>query len=344
MHLELIAALTRSSTSNTITDVLGVLAVCSFVGIAVYIGYMMLRDSLRKSTPDFGKRVEPIEAPQKKEPTVAETNVRRETEKLLAERHYADFYDGVIDLSTNAIELLSQLSDVTFEQLAGAYASNSYGHEGENSAVRSQKFANVCERQWIGMRNDIGYMTHLDILDHLKYILENHRMLKPDNSVEEAASIEMSPDVLRSQELVALLRVITKDKIKSLQDSVLAVVGEFCSEYEREIKKPLDDILGKMGAEMRARHHSHRVADTSFYDRFRQLKQRLEIATNLTGRICQNTQRINQDSLALSQMIHVGALLRILASMSDWFGDFDSERTAAKPAAQKDAPVEARAS
>ncbi|MDQ8201988.1 hypothetical protein [Pelagicoccus sp. SDUM812003] len=323
MDRHVIAALMGNTVNNAITDVLGVVAVCAFIGVAIYIGVLMLRETAtRKPITVTGKSIGGIDAqahPAK--PKATEQQI--DSSKLIAERHFADFYDGLVEMSQEVLEELSVLADGTFDQLASAYSANSYGLEGENSAVRSSKFAAVCERQWSYFRSDIAFMTHMDVQEHLKHILENHRMFSNQNASGDMASMEVSPEILRTQELVALLRVVTKEKVRPFQETTLSVAQEFSSHYEKELKKPVQDMLSKVNSEMRNRHQGVRLSDTPYYDRVRQLKNHLEMITCITERIGQNTQRINQESLALSQIIYIGALLRILANITDWFACYD---------------------
>lgn len=319
MNLQILASLPGNSPGEAITDVLGGVAVCAFFGIACYIALQVLKDSSRRSVPSAASVADyhrEAEVKEKKEAPKVEVN---ELEQL--EKRWDAFYAEVVEKGRKKLADFAQVADDTFEQVADGYASNSFGHEGETHAVRCKKFLTVCERQWGALRSDIGYVSHTDIMEHLRHILVNHRMLAGlKNAPNEVA--DLSPELLRSQELVILMRVVPKDKIRSLQEQLLKSIEGLRGYFQSECKVWINEQLVKLQAEMRPRKsRSVQIIDTEYYKKFKQLKVRLEVVARLTDGITDNTQQVSEPGLALSQVIHVGTLLRILASLPEWFAE-----------------------
>ncbi len=321
MNLLQLASLPGGHPSDAITDVLGIVAVCAFFGIACYIAMQVLKDSVSKSLPattsmnDFydGEREKKEKAPPKKE-----VNEREELEK-----HCEEFFLEVVDGGRALLEEFAQVAEDTFNQVADGYASNSFGHEGEGHAVRCKKFLSVCERQWGTLRSDIGYVSYMDIQEHLRHILTNHRMLDGQKHSSNEV-VDLSPELLRSQELVALMRVVPKDKVRSLQDQLLKAVDSFRNRYQEQCKAWINEQVVKLQAEMRPRKsRSVQITDTDYYKKFKQLRVRLEVVARLSDGITENTQQVNEKGLALSQVIHVGTVLRILACVPEWFQELE---------------------
>ncbi len=321
MNSLLLASLPGNHPSDAITDVLGIVAVCAFFGIACYIAIQVLRDGTAKSLPastamsDFYREAEEAKV---KEAPKEEVN---ELEQL--EKHCEAFFQEVVSTGQTKLEEFAQMADDTFNKVADGYASNSFGHEGEGYAVRCKKFLSVCERQWGALRSDIGYVSHMDILEHLRHILTNHRMLDGQKN-KTSEGVDLSPELLRSQELVALMRVVPKDKVRSLQDQLLKAVDSFRKSFQEECKVWINEQVVKIQAEMRPRKsRSVQITDTEYYKKFKQLKVRLEVVARLSDGITENTQQVNENGLALSQVIHVGTVLRILACLPEWFQELE---------------------
>lgn len=321
MNILHLASLPGSHPGDAITDVLGVVAVCSFFGIACYIAFQVLKDSNKRATPaaadlsDFYAQEETVEK------KVEEKKEVNELEEL--EAHCEKFYMDIVDNGRSKLDDFCQMAEETFNQVADGYASNSFGLEGENYSVRCKKFLTVCDRQWGSIRTDIGYMSHLDVLEHLRHILMNHRML--DNHKHAASeTLDLTPERMRSQELVALMRVVPKDKVKVVQDQLLKAVESFRGYFQNECKVWLNEQVVKVSGEMRPKKSkSVQITDTEYYKKFKQLKVRLEIVARLSDGITENTQQVSEAGLALSQVIHVGTVLRILASLPNWFTELE---------------------
>lgn len=315
-----LASLSESSPGDTITDVLGIVAVCSFFAITCYIFYQILRNASRNAVAapvDLGvfREVERVaKEPEPKEEV-------DELEQL--EKHLQSFYADMVQEAGIRLEDFARCAEDTFNQVADGYASNSFGLEGETHSVRCQKFLVVCERQWSPIRGDIGYMSNLDVLEHLRPILANHRML--DSQYNAASDTkEMSPALMRSQELVALMRVVPKDKVRFVQEQLLKAVESFADRFHSECKVWLNEQIVKIAAEMRPRKsRSVQITDTDQYKKFKQLKLHLEMVARLADGISENTQQVSESGLALSQVIHVGTVLRILACLRDWFTELE---------------------
>lgn len=239
------------------------------------------------------------------------------------EKHCEMFFLEIVDGGRSLLEEFAQVAEDTFNQVADGYASNSFGHEGEGHSVRSKKFLSVCERQWGALRSDIGYVSYMDILEHLRHILTNHRMLDSQkHSTNEV--VDLSPELLRSQELVALMRVVPKDKVRTLQEQLLKAVGVFGESYQDACKVWINEQVVKIQAEMRPRKSRNvQITDTEYYKKFKQLKVRLEVVARLADGITENTQQVSENGLALSQVIHVGTVLRILACLPEWFQELE---------------------
>ncbi|MDQ8179300.1 hypothetical protein [Pelagicoccus sp. SDUM812005] len=322
MNLLLLASLPGGHPSDAITDVLGIVAVCAFFGIACYIAMQVFKDGSAKSVPASSSLndyySEEAEQKKKKEEPKKEVNELEELEK-----HCEKFYHEVIDGAQSRLEEFSQVASDTFNQVADGYASNSFGHEGETHAVRSKKFLTVCERQWGALRSDIGYVSYMDIQEHLRHILTNHRMLVGQKHAN-AETVDLSPELLRSQELVALMRVVPKDKVRALQEQLLKAVDGFRNFYQEECKVWINEQIVKLQSEMRPRKNRRvQITDTEYYKKFKQLRVRLEVAARLSDAITENIQQVSENSLALSQLIHVGTVLRILACLPEWFQELD---------------------
>lgn len=321
MNMLLLAKLPGSHPSDAITEVLGIVAVFAFFGIACYIAMQVLRDSSAKKLPasttmsDFyGEEEEKKAEPEPKK----EVNEREELEK-----HCEKFFLEVIDVGQTKLEEFAQVAEDTFNQVADGYASNSFGHEGEGHSVRSKKFLSVCERQWGALKSDIGYVSYMDIQDHLRHILSNHRMLDGHKHASTEV-VDLNPELLRSQELVALMRVVPKDKVRSLQDQLLKAVDSFRNNFQEECKVWINEQVVKLQAEMRPRKSRKvQITDTEYYKKFKQLKVRLEVVARLSDGITENTQQVSENGLALSQVIHVGTVLRILACIPEWFQELE---------------------
>ncbi|MBC2607674.1 hypothetical protein [Pelagicoccus albus] len=316
-----LAELPNSHPGDAITDVLGVVAVCSFLGIACYIGLQVLKDSHRKvsaganSLEDFGADAEAEREAAKPKVVV------NEREEL--ERHCREIEIDILETGRTKLSDFALIAENTFDKVADGYASNSFGHEGETHAVRSKKFLSVCERQWGALRSDIGYVSYMDIQDHLRHILINHRMLNGSNHAT-SETLDMSPDVLRSQELVALVRVVPKEKVKLVQEQLLKAIAAFRNAYEEECKAWLNEQIVKVGGEMRPKKSRKvQVPDTEYYNKFKQLKIRLEVVARLADSVTEKTERVSEAGLALSQVIHVGTILRILATLPEWFTELE---------------------
>ncbi|MBK1878633.1 hypothetical protein [Pelagicoccus mobilis] len=321
MNFLSLAALPGTHPGDAITDVLGIVAVCAFFAIACYIGLQVLTGSSQKSLPassslgDYCR--ESAEKEVEKEPKV-EVDEKQELEK-----HCESFLIEIVETGRTKLDDFARLSDDTFNQISDGYASNSFGHEGETHAVRSKKFLSVCERQWGPIRNDIGYVSYMDINEVLRHILVNHRMLDGHGHGNNEV-MDMSPEVLRSQELVALMRVVPKDKVRLLQEQLLAAVENFGARFDEECKVWLNEQIVKINAEMRPRKsRSVQISDTEYYKRFKQMRVRLELVARLADGVVENTQRVSESGLALSQVIHVGTVLRILASLPEWFSELE---------------------
>ncbi|MBD5780484.1 hypothetical protein IEN85_13370 [Pelagicoccus sp. NFK12] len=316
-----LASISGGHPSDAITDVLGIAAVCAFFGIACYIAMQVLKDSSTKSVPassSLNDYYANEEKSKKQEAPKKEVNEREELEK-----HCEKFIIEVVEGARDRLEEFSQVADDTFNQVADAYASNSFGHEGEGHAIRCKKFLSVCERQWGALRSDIGYVSYMDIQEHLRHILTNHRMLVGQKHAN-SESVDLSPEVLRSQELVALMRVVPKDKVRTLQEQLLKAVNGFRVSYQDECKVWINEQVVKLQAEMRPRKsRSVQIMDTDYYKRFKQLRVRLEVVARLSDAITENTQQVSENSLALSQVIHIGTVLRILACIPEWFQELD---------------------
>ncbi|MDQ8185625.1 hypothetical protein [Pelagicoccus sp. SDUM812002] len=321
MNLMLLAKLPGGHPSDAITDVLGIVAVCAFFGIACYIAMQVLKDSTGKSLPVSTSMNDFYEEEEKKK-SKAEPKIEvNELEEL--EKHCEKFFLEVVEEGQSKLEEFAQVAEDTFNQVADGYASNSFGHEGEGHAVRSKKFLSVCERQWGALRSDIGYVSYMDIQDHLRHILTNHRMLDGQkHSNNEVA--DLSPELLRSQELVALMRVVPKDKVRTLQEQLLKAVGSFRDSFQEECKVWINEQVVKLQAEMRPRKSRKvQITDTEYYKKFKQLRVRLEVVARLSDGITENTQQVSENGLALSQVIHVGTVLRILACIPEWFQELE---------------------
>jgi len=316
-----LAALPGTHPGDAITDVLGIVAVCAFFAIACYIGLQVLLSGSRNSLPassDIGDYCR--ESSQKEEKETPKVEV---DEKAELEKHCESFIIEVIENGRSKLDDFARLSEDTFNQISDGYASNSFGHEGETHAVRTKKFLSVCERQWGPLRNDIGYVSYMDIHEHLRHILVNHRMLDGHSHANQEV-MDMSPEVLRSQELVALMRVVPKDKVRLLQEQLLGAVENFGARFDEECKVWLNERIVKINAELRPRKSRNvQITDTDYYKRFKQLRVRLELVARLADGIVENTQRVSEAGLALSQVIHVGTVLRILASLPEWFTELE---------------------
>lgn len=320
MNYITLAALPGTHPGDAITDVLGIVAVCAFFAIACYIAWQVLTDSSNRSAPassSLGDYCRESAQKEEKAKPAAEVDEKEELEK-----HCDAFLIDVIETGRSKLDDFARLAEDTFNQVADGYASNSFGHEGETHAVRSKKFLSVCERQWGPLRNDIGYVSYMDIHEHLRHILVNHRMLDGHNHANDV--VDMSPEVLRSQELVALMRVVPKDKVRLLQEQMLAAVESFSSGFDEHCKVWINEQIVKLNAEMRPRKSRKvQISDTDYYKRFKQMRVRLELVARLADGIVENTQRVSEAGLALSQVIHVGTVLRILAALPDWFTELE---------------------
>lgn len=321
MNSLLLASLPGAHPSDSITDVLGIVAVCAFFAIACYIAMQVLRDGTAKSLPastalsDY--EIESENSQEKEEPKVEVD----ELEEL--EKHCEQFFLEIIDGGQSMLEEFAQVAEDTFNQVADGYASNSFGHEGEGHSVRCKKFLSVCERQWGALRSDIGYVSYMDILEHLRHILTNHRMLDGQKHASNEV-VDLSPELLRSQELVALMRVVPKDKVRTLQEQLMKAIGTFGESYQEACKVWINEQVVKIQAEMRPRKsRSVQITDTEYYKKFKQLKVRLEVVARLSDGITENTQQVSENGLALSQVIHVGTVLRILACLPEWFQELE---------------------
>lgn len=329
MNYRTLAALPGTHPGDSITEILGIVAVCSFFGIACYIAYQVLAESSKKTLPassDLGDYCR-----DSAEKGTEETPKVEVDEKAELEKHCEAFINEVVDAGHSKLDDFARMSDDTFNQVADGYASNSFGHEGESHAVRIKKFLSVCERQWGPLRNDIGFVSYMDINEHLRHILANHRMLDGQNHSKNEV-MDMSPELLRSQELVALMRVVPKDKVRLLQEQLLAATETFGERYDEQCKVWLNEQIVKINAELRPRKSRNvQIMDTEYYKRFKQLRVRLELVARLSDGIVENTQRVSESGLALSQVIHVGTVLRILSCLPEWFTELelgDSEDSA----------------
>ncbi|EDY83076.1 hypothetical protein VDG1235_2700 [Verrucomicrobiia bacterium DG1235] len=313
-----IAALPGGHPSDAITDVLGGVAVCAFFGIACYIAFQVLRDSSKTAVAaasNFGEMDDKVKELAPKEPLVEENELE------VLEKHCEKLLCDIEEAGRSKLEDFAQVTAKVFEQVAGGYASNSFGHEGETHAVRSKKFQSVCDRQWGSFRSEVGYMSYMDIQEHLRHILVNHRMLNAKKN-SDSDMVDLSPELLRSQELVALMRVVSKEKVRLLQEQLLKAVGDFREYFQDEVKVWLNDQISKISLEMRPRRSKKvQLTDTDYYKRFKQLKTRLEIIARLSDGVTEKTQQVSESGLALSQVIHVGTVLRIMASLPEWFSE-----------------------
>ena len=321
MNLLTLATLPGANPGDAITDVLGIVAVCAFFAIACYIAWQVLTDSSRRSMPDSSSLSdycsETIEKEEEAKPVV------EVDEKEDLEKHCEGFLVDIIETGRSKLDDFARLAEDTFNQISDGYASNSFGHEGETHPVRAKKFLSVCERQWGPLRSDIGFVSYMDIHEHLRPILVNHRMLD-GQSRGSSDVVDMSPEVLRSQELVALMRVVPKEKVRLLQEQMLAAVEAFSSRYDDECKVWINEQIVKINAEMRPRKtRKVQIMDTEYYKRFKKLRVRLELVARLTDGISENTQRVSEAGLALSQVIHVGTVLRILSALPEWFSELE---------------------
>lgn len=315
-----LAALPNGHPSDAIVNLLGVVAVFAFLGIALYIGYQVVKDSgKRKRLP-----VVPMVAPQesesdnkKKEKKSAEDSIESAIE------HFRSVYQKVIEDGREKLEQFAEVATEAFERTADGYATNSVGHEGENHAVRSKKFLLVCDRQWGAFRSDMPYASYLDVQEHLKHILANHRMLNETKHADDE-QVDLNPEHLRARELVALMRVVSRDRVRYLQEQMLKAVGVFRNEYVDSLSAWINDQIGALKSEMRPRKgKKFQITDTEYSKKFQSLKKRLEMVARLTEWVTENTQQMNEASLALSQVIHVGTVLRIISCLPEWFEDFE---------------------
>jgi hypothetical protein len=242
------------------------------------------------------------------------------------EAQYLEMFDALAQSASAKLDELARLALESFEKVAEGYSTNSYGHEGETSKIRARRFSAVCERQWGFFRSDIGYLSYAELQENLRSILDNHRLLSARRSDPDVALAEMSPELLRSQEIVSLLRVVPKDKIKHIQSRMIEVVERFRTRYEAEMKVWLDDQLVRITKELRKRDSKTvSLSETDCAERFKQLKARLDVVVRICDSISQNTQRIGEEGLAFSQAIYVGTVLNIVASLPEWFSELELE-------------------
>lgn len=315
-----LAAVPTGHPSDAIVNLLGAIAVFAFLGIALYIGYQVLKDSTKR------KRVAAIPVVSNIESEEEETNKKKKSSEESLEmvvEHYRSVYQKIIDEGREKMEPFAVAAGEAFERTADGYASNSVGHEGENHSVRSKKFRLVCDRQWSAFRSDMPYASHLDVQEHLKHLLANHRMLNETNHAEDE-QIDLKPEHLRSRELVALMRVVSRDRVGPLQNQMLKALGVFRNEYIDNLSTWTHERIGILKSEMRPRKGKKiQIGDTEYLKRYKTLKTRLEMVARLTEWITENTQQMNESSLALSQIIQVGTVLRIIASLPEWLEDFE---------------------
>lgn len=316
-----IATSSVDSLSNVITDVLGIVAVCAFFAIACYILFQVIRTPHRKPTFAPSSDWEP---PARSTSLAARSQKQCEADAM--EKLVEDLGQGhaaILESGRPKLEELSQLAADVFRRIAGSYAAHSYGYEGEDREFRAKRFGTVCERQWGFMRSEIGYLSFLDIQERLRHILEHHRMLDTRNHGPNELA-DTSPDLLRSQEMVSLMRVVSRDRVRSLQSDLLDAVRDFGRAFDGETKAWLNHQIVKLTKDLRRKAvNGVSISDTEYADKYKQLRSRFEIIARLADRVSQNTQQIGEPSLVLSQVIYVGTVLRILASMPEWLDDFE---------------------
>lgn len=318
-HLLQLANIPSNHPSDVITNVLGGGAVLAFLVIALYIGYQVMNDSSKRKKLAAMQSMESISLETKREEK--QEKPKKEESIDAVNEYYDQVYHKIIDDAREKLEPFVESAQQAFERTADGYASNSIGHEGENHAVRSKKFMLVCERQWGAFRSDMPYASYLDVQEQLKHILANHRMLnetkQPDND-----DVDLNPEMLRSRELVALMRVVSRDRVKIMQDQMLKAVGVFRNDYLDTVSSWINDQIGTLKTEMRPRKgKKYQISDTDYLKKFKSLKTRLELVARLTEWITENAQQMHEASLAMSQVIHVGTVLRIISMLPEWFED-----------------------
>ncbi len=307
-------------------QVLGGFAVLAFLGVAIYIGMTLLQDGAKRC--DTVGKSSLSAADYMKKDSVATVVSGKSSKELAVERYEEEcrnFLDEMLDSAASRMAEFAKAASCAYQKLADSYAKNSYGMEGETSSVRSSKFIAVCDRQWGFMRGEIGYLLFLDIQEQLRHILDNHRMLDRKKPPEDDGSIDLSPELLRSQEIVSLARAVGKDKVSLLQRGFLDTIEEFRTFCDRGTLQWLNERLVALTSRLSGKSRSGiRLSDTNLYDEFKQFKARLEIVARFTDRVANNTQPIGEDSLALSQIIYVGTVLSILANLPEWFSELNA--------------------
>ena len=106
----------------------------------------------------------------------------------------------------------------------------------------------------------------------------------------------MTPEMLRSQEIVALVKIVTNERVSKLQQEMLETIKPFSEYYERNVTNWINDKLFKVIGKMSVRSRKGiSLRDTGMEQDYKVLKNCLETTARLSERISQNTQQIGDD-------------------------------------------------
>ena len=230
----------------------------------------------------------------------------------------SQFYDATMIQARRKLGELTKRATNSVEALAESYGRHSVGVDGERHETRVAKYKAVCERQWSFFRSEMSYLSFDEVQDHLRHILESYKSL--DLHCTRKDDAEVTPEALRSQEIVSLARAVIKRDVDALQEEMMEAIEPFADYYERHVKEWLSDRLFRVLGKLRQRGEKGATIEaTDLKEGFQALRTRLEVIARLAERVGRNTQKMNQERLALGQLVFVGTVLSILAELKIWF-------------------------
>lgn len=329
MPLELdILALIGKTSSNSITETLSVFALGAFMLTSAIIVYFQLTEPSKKrlSGRAGAQSIFASPKPPPKDKTVShsgsESARNRDLEKV--ERKLKEFLNDTLSSVADKMDELSRRAKCSFEDLAEAYAKNSYGMEGEVRQVRKDKFKTVCGRQWGHFYSELSFAQYSEVQRQLRSIFDTYKLLDPDRTIAEDESIDLSPELLRSQEIVNLVRAVTKDKVGKLQKEMFKLIEPFKTFFEHDIRDWLNERIVLLVTKVRETSDSGiKVVDTKYKNEILSMKTRLETISKLSEQLSQGVGVIDEPRIALSQVVYTGTVLSILSQMFQWCSELN---------------------
>lgn len=318
-------ALNGANSNDAITHLLGGVAIFAFLGIAGYILQIYLRESVRTA----GRKARLASASAMEEVPVVEEeksimhfdeDYGTELKKL--EKGFKEFYDDSLEQTYLKFEDLVKHAGLAFNRISEAYGFHGRGEEGEDRQIRVGRYVAVCSKQWEFFKSELYYLSYSDVEKHLRHILESYKLMESAKVQKDGdeSYAEVSSEMLRSQDIVSLVRVVNKKHVFELQEDMLEAIESFREYYELHVRSWLNDYLFKVIGKMKEKgDRGLTIVDTGMESEYKHLKNCMETVARLSERISQRTQKFNDEGIILSQIVYVGTVLSVLSELNDWF-------------------------